>query len=83
MGTITFISTRVEFSHGKHLYQATRKIDGEWYLNRWLADKPKIPPMMESLYVDGWQQSFIATTEERRSFTHLDGLEEFVDPPRH
>ncbi len=79
MSTITFISTRVEFSHGNHAYQATRQIDGEWYLNRWPEDKPKIPPTMEGLYVSGWHHTIPTRTEHRRSFPHVHGIEEFLN----
>lgn len=78
--SITLIPTRYEFSHDGYDYLATRQKDTHWTLRRWPSDAAHIPPTMESLYTDGWQNSLHPREESLVTFPHTDGIIECFDP---
>ena len=82
--SIELITTRVEFDHGPYTYQANRPgVYSPWTLLRWKTDAPRIPPLTEILYNDGWHGVLeLCDDGTRRAFPHTDGIVEFIDPLR-
>jgi len=85
--SIIMTATRYEFIHGDYRYLATRNINDsqqfseQWHLLRWPVNGPTIPPVMETLYTTGWQHSMSMTTDDDyKTFPHIHGVEDFVDP---
>jgi len=75
-----FITTRVEFTYGEYNYIGHRRPDQPWCLARWGVDNPMIPPYMETLYEDGWWSNLLPAEGPRKTFPHLDGIREYLDP---